>query len=240
MGIFFLTLLTFLVSIIGTITGFGMSTIMVPVVLLFLPLPETLLFVGVIHWFGDLWKILLFKHGIHKKLLIYFGIPGIIASAYGASLIVHLPEKLSSIVVGIILVSYVIFLLLEPNFKLKENNFTASLGGITSGFLAGISGVGGGALRAVVLTAFNIPKSTYIFTAGVLGALIDASRIFTYFVSGTRIEIGLFLGFIFFIPASFMGAEIAKKFVYKIPQKFFRKVIALFLLLLGIKLILFP
>ena len=77
MGIFFLTLLTFLVSIIGTITGFGMSTIMVPVVLLFLPLPETLLFVGVIHWFGDLWKILLFKHGIHKKLLIYFGIPGI-------------------------------------------------------------------------------------------------------------------------------------------------------------------
>src|SRR3989344_3057166 len=116
MGIFFLTLLTFLVSIIGTITGFGMSTIMVPVVLLFLPLPETLLFVGVIHWFGDLWKILLFKHGIHKKLLIYFGIPGIIASAYGASLIVHLPEKLSSIVVGIILVSYVIFLLLEPNF----------------------------------------------------------------------------------------------------------------------------
>ena len=175
-----------------------------------------------------------------KKLLIYFGIPGIIASAYGASLIVHLPEKLSSIVVGIILVSYVIFLLLEPNFKLKENNFTASLGGITSGFLAGISGVGGGALRAVVLTAFNIPKSTYIFTAGVLGALIDASRIFTYFVSGTRIEIGLFLGFIFFIPASFMGAEIAKKFVYKIPQKFFRKVIALFLLLLGIKLILFP
>jgi len=235
-----ITLLTFFSSIIGTITGFGISTIMVPIVLFFLPLPETLLLVGLIHWFGDLWKMLLFKHGVHKKLLIYFGIPGIIASAYGASLIVHLPENLSSRIVGTILVSYVTFLILEPNFRLKETNLTASLGGISSGFLAGISGVGGGALRAVVLTAFNIPKSTYIFTAGVLGALIDASRIVTYFAGGTRIATTLLLGFILFIPTSFVGAEIAKKFVDKIPQKLFRSVVAVFLFLLGIKLLVFP
>ena len=239
MSILAITLLTFFSSIIGTVTGFGISTIMVPVVLFFLPLPETLLLVGLIHWFGDLWKMLLFKHGVHKKLLIYFGIPGIIASAYGASLIVHLPENLSSRVVGTILVSYVVFLILEPNFRLKETNLTASLGGISSGFLAGISGVGGGALR-VVLTAFNIPKSTYIFTAGVLGALIDASRIVAYFAGGTRIATTLLLGFILFIPVSFVGAEIAKKFVDKIPQKLFRSVVAVFLFLVGIKLLILP
>ena len=213
---------------------------MVPIVLLFLPLHETLLLVGLIHWFGDLWKILLFKHGIHKKLLIYFGIPGIIASAYGAGLIVHLPENLSSGIVGSILVSYVIFLILEPNFRLKETNLTASLGGISSGFLAGISGVGGGALRAVVLTAFNIPKTTYIFTSGVLGALIDASRISAYIIGGTRINLTHLLGFLLFIPASFLGAEIAKKVVNRIPKTKFSIVIAGFLFLLGVKLLFFP
>jgi len=54
-----LTLLVFVASIVGTFSGFGTSTIMVPVMLLFFPLPVTLLFVGVIHWFGDIWKMLL-------------------------------------------------------------------------------------------------------------------------------------------------------------------------------------
>lgn len=40
-----LTLLVFIASAIGTFSGFGTSTIIVPV---------TFLFVGVIHWFGDI------------------------------------------------------------------------------------------------------------------------------------------------------------------------------------------
>ena len=46
--------LIFLVVIIaggiGTMTGFGTSTIMVPVMLLFYPVPQTLFFVGIIHF----------------------------------------------------------------------------------------------------------------------------------------------------------------------------------------------
>src|SRR3989304_1238101 len=113
MEIFLLTLLTFLAGIIGTITGFGISTVMVPVVLLFLPLPETLLFVGVVHWFGDLWKMFLFKKGIDWNLLIFFGIPGVIMAYVGASLVLTLPERLLSQFVGAILIAYVIYLLLK-------------------------------------------------------------------------------------------------------------------------------
>jgi hypothetical protein len=43
-----------------------------------------------------------------------------------------------------------------------------------------------------------------------------------------------------FIPASFIGARIAKSVVDKIPQEHFRKVVAIFLLLMGIKLLLLP
>src|SRR3990167_1511124 len=109
MQILFLTVLTFLAGIVGTITGFGISTIMVPVVLLFLPLPQTLLLVGVIHWFGDLWKMLLFKHGVNKKLLLYFGLPGVIAAILGAMLVVRIPETIGQEIVGLIIISYVIF-----------------------------------------------------------------------------------------------------------------------------------
>lgn len=240
MDILFISLLTFLASIVGTMTGFGISTIMVPVILLFLPLPETLLLVGAIHWFGDLWKMLLFKHGVDKKILIYFGIPGVIAALFGGLIVANIPQGISSRFVGIILISYVLYLLFEPDFKIKPTATAAIFGGGASGFLGGLTGVGGGALRSIVLLAFNIDKSVYIFTSGILGALIDASRISAYVIGGTRIKTEFLIGFLLFIPVSFIGAKIAKQIVDKIPQKSFRGVIAVFLFLLGLKLIIAP
>jgi hypothetical protein len=237
MEIAYLTILTFFASTVGTMTGFGISTVMVPVVLLFLPLPETLLLVGVIHWFGDIWKMYFFKKGIDWKLLFYFGIPGVFMAYYGATLVLSLPTEILSRFVGGVLILYVLFLLIRPAFKLKQSLITAGLGGAGSGFLGGITGVGGGALRSVVLTAFNIPKSTYIFTSGLLGAVIDASRITTYFLGGTKISPNLAWGFLAFIPASLMGAWIAKRIVDNLPQKVFRSIIAVFLLVLGLKFV---
>lgn len=46
-------------------------------------------------------------------------------------------------------------------------------------------------------------------------------------------------GFILFIPASFIGAKMAKKVVDIIPQDKFRMVIAVFLFLAGLKFLLF-
>jgi uncharacterized protein len=60
MDIVLIAVLTLLASTVGTMTGFGTSTIMVPVLASFLALPQVLLLVGVIHWFGNLWKMLLF------------------------------------------------------------------------------------------------------------------------------------------------------------------------------------
>ena len=240
MEILYISLLTFVAGILGTITGFGISTIMVPVVLLFLPLPETLLFVGVVHWFGDLWKMYFFKKGVDWKLLAFFGVLGIITAYLGASLVIKLPAGLLSQFVGGVLIAYVLFLLFKPSFQLRKNLIFAALGGAGSGFLGGLTGVGGGALRSVVLTAFNVPKSTYIFTSGLLGAVIDASRISTYFFEGIKISPLLSRGLFAFVPASLLGAWVAKKIVDKLPQKAFRTVIAVSLFLLGFKFFFFP
>ncbi len=45
MGILYITLLTILAGGVGTLTGFGTSTIRVPILLFFLSLPQTLLLV---------------------------------------------------------------------------------------------------------------------------------------------------------------------------------------------------
>jgi uncharacterized membrane protein YfcA len=47
-------------------------------------------------------------------------------------------------------------------------------------------------------------------------------------------------GLLAFIPASFAGTALAKKVVNRIPQKWFRLVVAAFLFVMGIKFLLYP
>ena len=228
-----------LASGVGTLTGFGTSTIMVPILLFFLPLPQTLLLVGIIHWFGDIWKILFFKKGFNWKLILTFGTAGIFASYLGASIVFSISEKFLSQILGGFLLAYVLFLIFKPTFKIPKNTITALSGGGLSGFFAGIFGVGG-AVRGIFLLAFDLPKAVYISTAGAIALFIDSTRIVAYFVNDVTLERQFLWGFLLFIPASFIGARAAKKIIDRIPQNKFRIIIAVFLFLVGLKFLLIP
>lgn len=239
MEILYIAALTVLAAGVGTLTGFGTSTIMVPVLLLWLPLPQTLLLVGVIHWFGNVWKMSMFRQGLNWRLIMLFGLPGVVMTFIGARLIFSVPEELLSRILGAFLIGYVVFLLIKPRFKLSQRNTTAVVGGGLSGFLAGIFGVGG-AVRGAFLSMFDLKKSVYIATAGAIGLAVDSVRLTTYFSQGTRLEPEMLLGLLAFIPASLLGAWLAKSVVKRIPQSSFRAVVAIFLLIAGLKLLVFP
>jgi uncharacterized protein len=239
MEIVLILLVVIVANAVGTLTGFGLSTVMIPVMVLFYPLAEALLFVGIVHWFGDVWKLVLFREGIRWKLILSFGFPGIIAAIVGASLVFSISGTILSRVLGAFLVLYVAFLLVRSSFQVPARTSTSAVGGALSGFFAGIFGMGG-AIRAMFLTAFNLPKSVYLATIGAIALAIDTSRLITYLYEGTRLTPRLAWGMLLFVPASFLGARIAKRFVNRIPQQNFRKVLAVFLLLVGIRLLIWP
>jgi uncharacterized membrane protein YfcA len=234
-----LCLLTLVAAGIGTATGFGTSTIMIPVLSLFVPMPVVLLFVGIIHLCGDIWKVLLFKKGFDWKLILFFGLSGVAASFLGASLSLHAQDLPLKRILGIFLILYVIFILIKREWALPKTSVTAICGGTLSGLSAGFFGVGG-AIRGAFLAAFNLPKQVYIFTSGLIALFIDVTRISRYIWGGTRLEEHLLYILIACIPISFLGAYTAKKFLDRLPQRFFRIFVGIFLALVGIKLVLWP
>ncbi|MDP2735270.1 MAG: sulfite exporter TauE/SafE family protein [bacterium] len=238
MEIALIALLTLVASVVGTLSGFGTSSIMVPTLLFFFPLSQVLLFAGIIHWAVDVWKVSLFRQGVRWRLILLFGVPGVALAFLGARLVFSFPEALLSQVLGGFLVSYVVFLFLNPSFKIPQNDAAAVTGGALSGFSAGIFGVGG-AIRGAFLTAFSLPKIVYIATAGAIGFAVDATRVTAYVLGGATLPPHLLWGLLLFIPVSFLGATIAKKIVGRIPEGRFRGVVALFLLLVGARLLLF-
>lgn len=239
MEIFYIALLTLVAATIGTITGFGTSTLMIPILVIFFPPVEAIFLVAIIHWFGNIWKVSLFRKGFDLWLVALFGVIGLAASYLGAFVSLGANEQILLRLLGAFLAAYALFLIFQPKFKIPAGNIAALSGGALSGFFAGMFGVGG-AIRSMFLAAFDLPKAVYIATAGAIGLLVDSTRIITYFTGGVTLPKELWYGLLLFIPISFVGAQIAKRIVDKIPQNKFRAVVAVFLFAIGLKLILWP
>jgi uncharacterized membrane protein YfcA len=239
MELLFILILVIAASAIGTVTGFGLSTVMIPVMVLVYPMPETLLFVGAVHWFNDLWKLVLFREGIRWGLILSFGLPGIVATVIGARLLFTIPGTALQRILGVFLIGYVVFLFAKSAFKVRQSTAVAMTGGALSGFFAGVFGMGG-AIRALFLSAFDLPKAVYLATAGAIAIAIDTPRLVTYVGQGTRLDSLLLWGMLLFVPASFLGARFGKGLLERIPQKHFRKIVAAFLFMVGLRLLIRP
>ena len=227
-------ILVLIASFVGTVTGFGSSTILVPFLSLFYAFPETLLFAGILHWFGDIWIMLFFKKGANWKLIFLFGITGIVVSFFSARLIGVFPEEVLKKLLGGFLVTYVSFIWIRPKWKLPKTNTNALVGGGLSGLFAGFFGVGG-AVRSTFLSAYNLDKSVFLFTSGAIGLLVDSSRIIGYVTGGIKLTSYSAPTLIAAVAISLIGAYIAKLTVNKIPQDKFRLVVAFALLAVGLR-----
>src|SRR3989338_6457997 len=158
MEIFYIALLTLIAATIGTITGFGTSTLMIPVLVIFFPPVEAIFLVAIIHWFGDVWKITLFRKGFNLRLIALFGVIGLATSSLGAFVSLGANEQMLLRLLGAFLAGYAIFLIFQSKFKIPAGNLTALSGGALSGFFAGMFGIGG-AIRSMFLSSFYLPKA---------------------------------------------------------------------------------
>jgi uncharacterized membrane protein YfcA len=239
MEIIFIAILTIVASAVGTVAGFGMSAIMISMLVLFLPFSIVLLLVGVIHWVASLWKALFFRKGRRPKITWSFGVPAAVGSFLGASLVFTFSAEILSMILGVFLVLYVLFLYFKPNFRIPRSRLNLFTGGALSGFFSGILGIGG-SIRSAFLSAYNLPRSSYLMATGVTGLAIDTTRIATYISQGITLSPKLLLGVLVFIPATLFGTVIGKKMVMQVSENRFREVVALFLLIVGLRLIFFP
>lgn len=225
----------FLAEVIGTVAGFGSSTILLPVALLFFDFKTALVLVAFMHLFGNLGRITFFGKGISWRVFIYFGVIGVIGTFAGAVLVTHLDQTLLKVLLGVFLVAYGTFALLRPSFKMRQTKTNMLTGGITSGFMAGLIGTGG-ALRSAFLTAYNLPKAQYIGTAAAIAIIVDGIRIPLYLKDGLLAGSYYWMLPILLVLAV-IGSYVGKRLADKIPQAIFGKIVFTCLILAGAKLV---
>lgn len=231
--LFFISAL--IAEIIGTMAGFGSSTIFLPLALLFVDFKTAIILVAIFHLFGNLSRIIFFRQGFDKKIILQFGMPSILFSLLGALMIGVLPQPVLKLVLGIFLITTSVSFLIKPELKIPANTSTFIAGGSVTGFITALVGTGG-ALRATLLQGFNIEKIKYIATAATIALATDATRIPVYISQGFLTEqYFIYIPILFGIAIS--GSFLGRRIVKRINQELFRKIVLVAIILVSIKFI---
>jgi uncharacterized protein len=231
--LFFISAL--IAEIIGTMAGFGSSTIFLPLALLFVDFKTAIILVAIFHLFGNLSRIIFFRQGFDKRIILQFGVPSVLLSLLGAFLIGVLPQPVLKLILGIFLVVTSVSFLAKPGLKFPANTRTFIAGGSVTGFITALVGTGG-ALRATLLQGFNIEKVRYIATTATIALATDVTRIPVYISQGFLTEqYFLYLPILFAIALA--GSFIGRKIVRRIDQEKFRKMVLVAIILVSVKFI---
>ncbi len=242
----------FLASGLTLFSGFGLGTILMPVLAVFFPVPIAVGATAVVHLANNVFKIFLVGRHADKKVIVRFGIPAVFASLAGASLLTfvstfpavasysfggHIREiTLIKLIIGLIIV---IFSILEmvPSFQ----NVTLGpsympVGGLLSGFFGGLSG-NQGALRSMFLIKAGIGKEKFIGTGVVLAVMVDLGRLLVYGFGLCAVYGKALSGAGGIVVAAtvsaFLGAYIGKGLLKKVTLRMVQVLVGVMLVFLG-------
>ena len=224
-------LLALLAEIIGTIGGFGSSVFFVPIANFYFDFYSVLGLTAIFHLSSNLSKILLFKKGLDRKLLVSIGIPSVVFVIVGGMLSKSLNTDYLEVALGLFLILLSLFFLIRSKATITPTGRNAMIGGSISGFSAGLLGTGG-AIRGLTMAAFNLEKSVFIATSAMIDMMIDFSRTVVYYQNGYIHAHDLkYVPFLLVI--GLLGSYIGKRILVFIPQARFRWLSLIFILLIG-------
>lgn len=233
-------------------SGFGLGTILVPVFAIFFPIDLAIILTAIVHFLNNVFKLILLGKNADKKVILYFGIPSIIAAIIGAyvlSIIIGTESIIEYTLFGklffvtpvklIIAILISVFSAIDfvPKFKRIEiDKKYLPVGGLLSGFFGGLSG-NQGALRTMFLVRANLSKESLIATGVVLACLIDISRLTIY----SKQIVGHYeqLNYTLIVSATFAaftGAFFGNKLLKKVTIKFIQNSVGIMLLVFSVLL----
>jgi len=225
----------FFSEVVGTMAGFGSSTIYLPLASYLVDFKVALVLVAIFHLFGNIGRIAFFRHGLDRRVLLLFGVPSFLLSLLGATLVGDLSQTLLKFLLVVFLISLSITFLVRPKLVFPASSKMLVFGGGVSGFIVGLIGTGG-ALRATFLAGLKLDKEKYIATAAVIALGTDATRIPSYLANGFLTE-----QYYYFIPILFgialAGSFVGHKIVGRVDQAKFKKMVLIAVILASIKFI---
>ena len=239
-------------------SGFGLGTLLLPVLVLFFPVEVAVAATAGVHLLNNLFKLSIVGRDANRSIVLRFGIPAALAAMGGAFVLTNLANlpviyeydlgrraaqitAMELVIAALILV----FALMDLSPRAGRFGFDRKwipLGGLFSGFFGGLSGHQG-AMRSAFLINAGLSKEAFIGTGAACAVLVDVSRLLVYggsFFGGHFTVIAekgggslLIASTLSAFAGSYVGARLVKKVTLVAVQRLVGVLLLLFAIAMG-------
>jgi uncharacterized membrane protein YfcA len=165
---------------IASISGFGIGSVLTPVLSSQFDVRLAIALVSLPHLAGTFVRFLLVRTHIDRDVLLGFGAASAIGGLVGAALQIVVQSSALAIIFGLLLVFAGIGSLTGFAQRMRFSGRRAALvGGALSGLLGGLVGNQGG-IRAAALLGFDVEREAFVATATAVALIVDGARIPVY------------------------------------------------------------
>jgi uncharacterized membrane protein YfcA len=215
---------------IAAVAGFGVGSLLTPLLALRFGTKLAVAVVSVPHFIGTAVRFTTLWRKVDKRVLIRFGVLSAAGGLAGALLNAKATSPALTIVFGLLLLFAGAMTLFDR--KLQFGRTTAWVAGGVSGFLGGLVGNQGG-IRSAALLGFDIEKEGFVATATAIGLVVDAARMPVYLATQGRAMWSARTEMLIAIVGVVAGTLVGVRLLRRLPEAWFRRAVGLLIVLLG-------
>jgi uncharacterized membrane protein YfcA len=222
---------------IAAVTGFGIGSILTPLLALQVGTKLAVAVIAIPHFVATAIRFWVIRAHVSRKALIGFGIASAVGGLGGALLHASFQSTALTLIFGGLLLFAGFTGMTGLAQKMRLQGPTAWVAGALSGGFGGLVGNQGG-IRSAALMTYDLPKEALIATSTAIGLVVDLARLPVYIASehGELVAArGWILGGTVGVT---LGTLLGIRFLRGISEAAFRRILGALIFLLGVYMIL--
>jgi uncharacterized membrane protein YfcA len=225
-----------LAGAVAAVSGFGIGSLLTPLLMLSLPAAHAVAVVALPHALATTLRWWRLRADVDRVTFRQFGLASAAGGLAGAALQSSLGGAVLTVVLATLLLLAGTTELLRRPVPLPGTPFWRLAGGTMSGLFGGLVGNQGG-IRAAALLGFRLPPRPLVATATASALLVDAARLPVYFLSAGDAILGNAGTLVVLAAGVTLGTFAGVPILSRIPDGVYRRLIGGLLVALGVSLL---
>jgi uncharacterized membrane protein YfcA len=221
---------------VAAVVGFGIGSLLTPTLAIQTGTKLAVAAVAIPHFVGSLQRFWLLRAHVDRRVLIGFGVTSALGGLIGALLHTRVSNRALAVVFGGLLLLAGISELSGWIQKVHWGRRAAWVAGALSGAFGGLVGNQGG-IRSAAMLGFDVPRTSFVATATAIALFVDAARLPVYLATQWREIAAAWQLILISTIGVVLGTAFGTRVLGRIPERAFRRIIAVFLLGLGIYMV---
>jgi len=223
---------SFAAGAIAAISGFGIGSLLTPIVSTYTDTKIAVAVVSIPHFVGTLVRFVRLRRHVNRSLLITFGIASAIGGLIGAVLNASAKGPELGFVLGALLVFAGLSGITGFAERLELRGIWKWVGGLVSAMFGGLVGNQGG-IRSAAMLGFQLSKESFVATATAIGLIVDGARMPVYFLTEYERILPFWSIVLIATAAVVLGTFIGFLLLHLIAENTFKRIVSILLLALG-------